>query len=50
MSAKDKEKSERLAAALRENLRKRKAQARQMDETVIPANAGTPGRKGSGEK
>jgi hypothetical protein len=29
MTAKDKEREERLAAALRENLRRRKAQARQ---------------------
>jgi hypothetical protein len=29
MSAKDKQREERLAAALRENLRRRKAQARQ---------------------
>jgi len=29
MSAKDKEREERLAAALRENLKRRKAQARQ---------------------
>ncbi len=35
-----KEKAERLAAALRENLRKRKAQARDMDEgTSAPAEA-----------
>jgi len=31
MTAKDKEREERLAAALRENLRKRKAQARAAD-------------------
>jgi len=31
MSAKDKEREERLAAALRENLRRRKAQARELD-------------------
>jgi hypothetical protein len=30
MSAKDKEREERLAAALRENLRRRKAQAREI--------------------
>jgi len=35
-----KDKAERLAAALRENLRKRKAQARDMDEgTSAPAEA-----------
>jgi hypothetical protein len=32
MAAKDKEREERLAAALRENLRKRKAQARKLTE------------------
>lgn len=32
MAAKDKEREERLAAALRENLRKRKAQARETKE------------------
>jgi hypothetical protein len=33
MNAKDKERQERLAAALRENLRRRKAQARKAAET-----------------
>jgi uncharacterized protein involved in type VI secretion and phage assembly len=33
MTAKDKEREERLAAALRENLRRRKAQARAQGET-----------------
>jgi hypothetical protein len=32
MSGKDKEREERLAAALRENLRRRKAQARELDK------------------
>ena len=32
MSGKDKEKAERLAAALRENLRKRKAQSRELKD------------------
>jgi hypothetical protein len=32
MSAKDKEREERLAAALRENLKRRKAQARKIGE------------------
>jgi hypothetical protein len=32
MSDKEKERAERLAAALRENLRKRKAQARDLDK------------------
>ena len=31
MSGKDKEREERLAAALRENLRRQKAQARELD-------------------
>ena len=31
MSGKDKEREERLAAALRENLRRRKVQARELD-------------------
>jgi len=33
MPGKDKEREERLAAALRENLRRRKAQARAQDES-----------------
>ena len=33
MSTKDKEREERLAAALRENLKRRKAQARRADES-----------------
>jgi hypothetical protein len=33
MAGKDKEREERLAAALRENLRKRKAQARELVES-----------------
>ena len=46
MTARDKEREERLAAALRENLRKRKAQARVLEQGVIPAKAGTPGPEG----
>ena len=34
MSGKDKERDDRLAAALRENLRKRKAQARKLTRPV----------------
>ncbi len=34
MSAKDKEREERLATALRENLRRRKAQSRNMSEAA----------------
>ena len=33
MAEKDREREERLAAALRENLRRRKAQARELNET-----------------
>ncbi|HVM38190.1 MAG TPA: hypothetical protein VM265_07375 [Sphingomicrobium sp.] len=47
----DKDKAERLAAALRDNLRRRKAQAR--DRGVIPAKAGISGREdeqGGGER
>ena len=36
MTVKDKEREERLAAALRENLRKRKAQARLAEEEKKP--------------
>ena len=42
MGEKDKSREERLAAALRENLRRRKAQARALDPSAsIPAKAGT---------
>jgi hypothetical protein len=36
MTGKDKERDDRLAAALRENLRKRKAQARQAEDPKKP--------------
>jgi hypothetical protein len=36
MNSKDKEREERLAAALRENLRRRKAQSRKLSETERP--------------
>ena len=36
MNAKDKDREVRLAAALRENLRKRKAQARVLDQRAAP--------------
>ena len=36
MTAKDKEREDRLAAALRENLRRRKAQARKQDDRNEP--------------
>ena len=41
MAATDKEREARLAAALRANLRKRKAQARAADRARVPAKAGT---------
>jgi len=40
MAGKDEEREERLAAALRENLRRRKAQAREMD--AEPKKPGKP--------
>ena len=39
MAAKDKEREERLAAALRENLKRRKAQARDQNETAKTKDA-----------
>ena len=51
MASNDKAKTEReqrLAAALRENLRKRKAQAREAN--VVPANAGTSGQEGDAQE
>jgi len=42
-SRKTGEKAERLAAALRENLKRRKAQARAKGETRKPADAGKTG-------
>ena len=38
MAAKDDERAKRLAAALRENLRRRKAQARTLDQTRSDRN------------
>ena len=43
------ERDARLAKALRENLKRRKAGARGMNKAVIPAEAGTSGRKDSGD-
>jgi hypothetical protein len=40
----EKDRAERLAAALRENLKRRKAQARKLDQSVVPAKAGTSGQ------
>jgi hypothetical protein len=45
MGEKDKAREERLAAALRENLRKRKAQTRAVVQGVIPAKAGASGQE-----
>jgi hypothetical protein len=45
--AMEKDKPERLAAALRENLKRRKAQARELNQVVIPAKAGTSGHGGT---
>jgi hypothetical protein len=49
MAKKDDDRARRLAAALRENLKRRKAQAREVaaggvDKGVIPAKAGIPER------
>jgi hypothetical protein len=52
MAAGDKSKTgreQRLAEALRENLRRRKAQAREMGQGVTPARAGASGRKGEAD-
>ena len=45
MADKKRERDERLAAALRENLKRRKAHKR---ETVVPAKAGTSGQEDAG--
>jgi hypothetical protein len=50
MSAKDKTREERLAVALRENLRKRKAQARAAEQGVTPAKAGGSGQEGEAKE
>ncbi len=48
MPARDPKREERLAAALRENLRKRKAQAREADKDAsAPAKAGVQTERGS---
>jgi hypothetical protein len=49
MADKKSDRDERLAAALRENLRKRKEQARAVDTTVVPAKAGTSGQEDTGD-
>ena len=48
MADKKIERDQRLAAALRENLKRRKAQAREKIQPVIPAKAGTSGQEDSG--
>jgi len=44
MAKQDKSREERLAKALRENLRRRKAQARDMKEDLTSDDAGSPSR------
>jgi hypothetical protein len=49
MSGKDKSREERLAAALRDNLRRRKAQARKLESggpETAPRGSGKSGEKG----
>ena len=48
MADKKSERDKRLAAALRENLKRRKAGAREKDKPVIPAKAGISGREDAG--
>jgi hypothetical protein len=45
MADKKSEREERLAKALRENLKRRKAYARLVETGVVPAKAGTSGRE-----
>jgi hypothetical protein len=46
MTKQDKSRDEKLAKALRENLRKRKAQARALDQSgSVPAEAGTQSKQ-----
>jgi hypothetical protein len=49
MADKKSDRDERLAAALRENLKRRKAQARAADTTIVPAKAGTSGQEDAGD-
>ena len=49
MGDKKSERDERLAKALRENLKRRKAQARAVKKPVVPANAGTSGQDDDGD-
>ena len=48
MADKKSERDKRLAAALRENLKRRKAYAREADKGVAPAKAGTSGQEDTG--
>ena len=48
MADKKTERDKRLAAALRENLKRRKAGARDRNKPVVPAQAGTSGREDAG--
>jgi hypothetical protein len=45
MAKQDKSRDERLAKALRENLRRRKAQSRKMDKDVTSDDARSPSRQ-----
>jgi hypothetical protein len=45
MADKKTEREKRLAAALRENLKRRKVQGRKLDKPVVPAKAGTSGHE-----
>ena len=49
MADKKSERDKRLAAALRENLKRRKAAARVVEKPVVPAEAGTSGREDTGD-
>jgi hypothetical protein len=45
MAKQDKSREERLAKALRDNLRKRKAQSREIERDVTSDDAGSPSRR-----
>ena len=50
MAKEDKSRDERLAEALRANLKRRKTQARELDQTVARAKAGASGLKDADEE
>ena len=50
MARQDKSREDRLAEALRANLKRRKAQSRELDQTVAPAKAGASGLKDADEE